>query len=266
MIRSTNGFCHGLCGAEITSLMPMFFTLLRKTEPYIESRSLSKYFGTGSSGKAPTACWTAHRALGFEVTLKWTTVRRLWRRTTRTNKMLKVAVGTVKKSIEHLFAWLLRKVLQDWDCFAFSERRGIRLETVRPETSSPSRSDSPWILGAPQPGFAVAIFLTRSRISRWMWGLSSVLIFGRLLVRFITASCCRRTRFWVARLEIILSFIQMNAAKLMSIFIMKIASHAGWNLSMISAQTSFCERQNQSYRPKRPFAPNFFNYLIPISA
>ena len=30
MTRSTNGFSHGLCGAEITSLMPMFLTRFRK--------------------------------------------------------------------------------------------------------------------------------------------------------------------------------------------------------------------------------------------
>ena len=40
----------------------------------------------------------------IELTLKWTTVRRLWRMITRTNRILKVAVGTVKKSIEHLLA------------------------------------------------------------------------------------------------------------------------------------------------------------------
>lgn len=49
-------------------------------------------------------CWAVHWAVGCEVTLKCATLRRLWQRITRTNKILKATVGTMKKSIEHLFA------------------------------------------------------------------------------------------------------------------------------------------------------------------
>lgn len=67
-----------------------------------ESRSRIKYFGAVSQGKASTICWVVHSAVGFEVILKCTTLRRLWLRITRTNKTLKEIVGTEKKSIEHL--------------------------------------------------------------------------------------------------------------------------------------------------------------------
>ena len=50
--------------------------------------------------------------------------------------------------------------------------------------------------------------------------------------------------FWAAKFEVILSFPKVNVAKLMSIFIMKLALQAGENLSMISVQTSFCEGQH----------------------
>jgi hypothetical protein len=53
-------------------------------------------------GKASTTCWAVHWAVGFEVTLKSTTLRRLWQRVTRTNKILKAIVGTVEKSINYL--------------------------------------------------------------------------------------------------------------------------------------------------------------------
>ena len=59
------------------------------------------------------------------------------------NKMLKEAVGIVKKSIEHLFALFFKKARQVWDCFEFGGRRGIRFDTVRSETSKPSLSNSP---------------------------------------------------------------------------------------------------------------------------
>ena len=43
------------------------------------------------------------------------------------------------------------------------ERRlGSSRETVRSATSIPSLRSSPWIRGAPQRGFATAIFLTRA--------------------------------------------------------------------------------------------------------
>ena len=42
---------------------------------------------------------------------------------------------------------------------------GIRLETDRSEILMPSLSSSPWILGAPQSGLALAILRTRSLIS-----------------------------------------------------------------------------------------------------
>ena len=49
-------------------------------------------------------------------------------------------------------------------------RRGIYRETVRSDTSKPSMSSSPWILGAPQVAFSVAIRRIRSRMPRSIGG------------------------------------------------------------------------------------------------
>lgn len=49
--------------------------------------------------KASTIRWAVHSAVGLSVTLKWTILRRLCARTTKTNNTLNVAVGTTKKLI-----------------------------------------------------------------------------------------------------------------------------------------------------------------------
>jgi hypothetical protein len=60
-------------------------------------------------------CWAVHSAVGWEVTLKWTTRRRSCAKTKNTYSTWKRIVGTVKKSTEtRVFMWLLRKVRQVW--------------------------------------------------------------------------------------------------------------------------------------------------------
>jgi len=60
--------------------------------------------------------WAVQRALGCSVTSKWTTRRRLWTKTKKTKSTRKVAVGTVKKSIEASESrWLWRKVRHVWE-------------------------------------------------------------------------------------------------------------------------------------------------------
>ena len=57
-----------------------------------------------------------HRAVGWSVTLKWSTRRRLWDRTRKPNSTWNRAVGTVKKSIETSSPmWLSRKLRQVCD-------------------------------------------------------------------------------------------------------------------------------------------------------
>ena len=63
--------------------------------------------------KAWTICRAVHWAVGWSVTLKWRTRRRLWERTRKQNSTWNRAVGTVKKSIEtRSLAWLFRKTRQ----------------------------------------------------------------------------------------------------------------------------------------------------------
>ena len=50
--------------------------------------------------EASTICRAVHSAVGCSVTLKCSTRRRSWASTTKTNRIWKVAEGTVKKSIE----------------------------------------------------------------------------------------------------------------------------------------------------------------------
>ena len=52
----------------------------------------------------------------------------------------------------------------------FTLRREIKLDTVRSDISSLSLRSSPWILGAPQNGFAFAILRTSLRISGLIGG------------------------------------------------------------------------------------------------
>jgi hypothetical protein len=78
--------------------------------------------------------------------------------------MRKVAVGTVKRSIETSSAmWLSRNDLQFYD--GGFRLFGIQRETARSEMSIPSFKSSPCTLGAPQKGFEFAILRIKSRIS-----------------------------------------------------------------------------------------------------
>src|SRR6202158_240843 len=76
----------------------------------------------------------------------------------------KLTVGTVQKSIATMASrWFRRKPSQR---FSGSPRRWTARryrDTDRSESTKPSFSSSPWILGAPQVGFSRAIL----RISAW---------------------------------------------------------------------------------------------------
>src|ERR1700687_181459 len=78
----------------------------------------------------------------------------------------KLTVGTVQKSIATMASrWFRRKPSQR---FAGSPRRWTARryrDTDRSESTKPSFSSSPWILGAPQDGFSRAILRMRSWIS-----------------------------------------------------------------------------------------------------
>ena len=79
-------------------------------------------------------------------------------------KHSQAALGTVKKSIEtRSRTWLARNVRQVWD--GGMRRFGSSRETVRSATWMPSFRSSPWILGAPQRGFAAAKRVTKALIS-----------------------------------------------------------------------------------------------------
>src|SRR5262249_33016598 len=62
------------------------------------SRSRSRYVGAVSSGKLSTSWWAAHAAVGWSVTLTWTSSRRWCRRIKNPKTKRKVSVGTTKKS------------------------------------------------------------------------------------------------------------------------------------------------------------------------
>ena len=64
--------------------------------------------------------------------------------------------------------WLARNVRQRWEGGFWGRVR--YLETVDSETRNPSLRSSPWIRGAPQVGFASAIFRMRARISPETFG------------------------------------------------------------------------------------------------
>ena len=65
----------------------------------LASRSKMRKRGASSNGNASRSCWTTQAAVGHLVTARCTTRRRAWWTKTRTYRMSKVAVGTVKKSI-----------------------------------------------------------------------------------------------------------------------------------------------------------------------
>ena len=64
--------------------------------------------------------------------------------------------------------WFARNVRQVWD--GLVRRLGRYRDTVRSETVKPSLSNSPWIRGAPQRPFAVAIRSMRLRSCASMRG------------------------------------------------------------------------------------------------
>src|ERR1017187_3295686 len=88
-------------------------TWRRKSAPKILSRSRSRYRGISSKGNASRTCCAVHSAVGWAVTLKWTTRRRSCANTRNTYSTWKRIVGTVKKSTEtSVRTWLSRKVRQ----------------------------------------------------------------------------------------------------------------------------------------------------------
>ena len=118
-----------------------------------------------SHGKALVICCAVQAADGLLVTLKWTMRRRWCASTTRPYRTRNVAVGTVKKSIEHSsVTWFLRKARHACDG-GLRRRRGMYFETVASDTTSPSLSSSPCTLGAPQVTLLAAMVLMRDRIS-----------------------------------------------------------------------------------------------------
>ena len=90
--------------------------------------------------------------------------RRSWARTTKTNRIGQVSVGTAKKSTATVERrWFSRNVRHV--CEGGVRRRGISREIVRSETASPSFNSSPSIRGAPHSGFSAAISRMRRRTS-----------------------------------------------------------------------------------------------------
>src|SRR5215470_14586756 len=102
-------------------------------------------------------------AVGCSVTLKCNTRRRSYANTMNTYSTRKVAVGTVRKSIEtNSRKWLSRNVRQV--CDGGFLPLGISRETDLSEISIPSLSNSPWMRGAPHSGLACVICLIRALI------------------------------------------------------------------------------------------------------
>jgi hypothetical protein len=80
--------------------------------------------------------------------------------------MLKVTVGTVKKSMAAMASrWLRTKASQRLAGSGALGPRFIQREIVLSETSQPSMRSSPWMRGAPQLGFSATIWKIRSRTS-----------------------------------------------------------------------------------------------------
>ena len=116
--HSANPFCQGLLYDVTFGFMPNCrlrnpFTLSEK----ILSRSKMRYFGAWSNGKASRSCWITQSAQGWLVTLKWVIFLRLRSIMKNTNRMLKLTVGTIKKSIAEITSrWFLKNVIHDC-CF-----------------------------------------------------------------------------------------------------------------------------------------------------
>src|SRR5437879_1343021 len=139
---STYGFCQGDRGAVTTSSIPMLFVRATNAPPKIASRSRIQYRGAWSHGNASRICCAVHSSVGCSVTLKCTTRRRSWERTTKTNSTRNQAVGTVKKSIDAICCmWFFKNGRQVCDGGLRFRRRCF--PTVDGATSIPSLSSSP---------------------------------------------------------------------------------------------------------------------------
>jgi len=130
---------------------------------------MMRYLEIWSNGKASLSCCITQSAEGWLVILKWRIFLRLWSIIKNTNKILKLIVGTMKKSIAEITSrWFFRKVIHDC-CFFLSgcsERYFLKyLDTLASDTSlNPSINNSEKILGAPQR-FSPAIRKIKLRIS-----------------------------------------------------------------------------------------------------
>ena len=101
------------------------------------SRSRMRNRGAASHGHASRSCWAVQPAVGCAVTLTCTIRRRSWARTTNTKSTRKVAVGTVKKSMDASWdTWLARNARQVRDG-GFRGRRPRYFATVAWEMSNP---------------------------------------------------------------------------------------------------------------------------------
>src|SRR5438105_8569334 len=82
---------NGLLDAQHPGLMRKSFSVSLVAIP-------NQVPGPSSSAHASSSWRAVHSAVGWSVTLKCTSRRRLWVRINSTNRTRKVAVGTVKKS------------------------------------------------------------------------------------------------------------------------------------------------------------------------
>ena len=120
-------------------------------------------------GRASTTCWPVHRAVGFVVMLKCTTLRRSWARMIKTKSTLNRTVETVKKSSDtSSLTWLARNARHVGD--GGLRGRTLYFSTVDLATSMPSFRSSLRMRGDPQAGLDSDIFRMRSRTSLAMAG------------------------------------------------------------------------------------------------
>src|SRR5471032_2290683 len=128
------------------------------------------YLGAGSQPQASLSCRAIHSAVGCAVTPSHKIWRRPCRKINKVYSSRNEIVGTINKSIDAIpSAWLRRNVFQPWDGGLL--RVAMYLATEVWPTSMPSLRSSPWILGAPQSGFATLISRISWRISSGTFGL-----------------------------------------------------------------------------------------------
>ena len=85
-VCATSGSNGNSCAeSAAASSIPMLFVRATNAPPKIASRSRIKYRGAWSHGNASRICCAVHSSVGRSVTLKCTTRRRSWERTTKTN-------------------------------------------------------------------------------------------------------------------------------------------------------------------------------------